>query len=511
MYNILCTTLCMLHYILLYIGEPTDNAARFFRWMKNEEGTTEDNCLANVNFAVFGLGNKQYEHYNRMGKLTNQGIEALGGKRVFEYGEGDDDGTLEEDFDAWKAKLWPSLINQFHPNAAAADRQRSNSISDIPKKPTLTFITKTVASGTSSSSNAGAGMIRTNQQNSSTKHFFTSPHARIAVNRELRSQTSKGDVGSTRHIEIELAGTGIKYETADNLAVLPENDTASVTALAKVLGYDLNETFTVEPADPANASSFKYSFPVPCTVREALTQYFDIHGVPRHGTLLQLVPYITDPAQLAWLMSLLSKENRPKFKSTVEDGGKSLYDLIVNELSSCKIPLQDFLHIAPYMQPRYYTISSSSSCFPDTVHITVSVTDYVLPSGKRFRGLCSSYLQRLGAGNAAAKCRIFVRASTFRLPRSLSTPIVLIGPGTGIAPMRALLQERSYQGKHKGVKKGEPIAGSNTLYFGCKNREVDFLYSDELAEFEKRGELTKLHLAFSRDQKQKVKSIHNIT
>jgi len=80
----------------------------------------------------------------------------------------------------------------------------------------------------------------------------------------------------------------------------------------------------------------------------------------------------------------------------------------------------------------------------------------------------------------------------------------MIGPGTGLAPMRALLQERGFQGRQRGVKKGEPIAGSNTLYFGCKNRDVDFIYSDDLTEFEKRGELTKLHQASSRDQKQKV-------
>ena len=101
-------------------GDPTDNAAKFNIWQKNEDGEVPADYLSTVNFTVFGLGNRQYEHFNKMGKTTNKCLEKLGATRVFEYGEGDDDGTLEEDFDAWKSKLWTALINKFHPSASEA-------------------------------------------------------------------------------------------------------------------------------------------------------------------------------------------------------------------------------------------------------------------------------------------------------------------------------------------------------------------------------------------------------
>ena len=101
-------------------GEHTDNATGFSNWMKNESEEERSNLLKDVSFTVFGLGNRQYEHFNQMGKRTNEALDKCGGKRVFDYGEGDDDGSLEDDFEKWKALMWDSLVSQFHPNAVAA-------------------------------------------------------------------------------------------------------------------------------------------------------------------------------------------------------------------------------------------------------------------------------------------------------------------------------------------------------------------------------------------------------
>lgn len=177
------------------------------------------------------------------------------------------------------------------------------------------------------------------------------------------------DIGSTRCIEFDLVGTGLSYQTADNLAILPENDEASVIALAKALGYPLNQPYELEQI-AANGKESVDEFPCPFTARDALTRFFDIHGLSRASTLVQLVPYITDSAQKDWLRNLVAKDNRAAFKKYIDGSGKSIFELLTNELSSCKIPLEDFMHIIPHMQPRYYTISSSSSCYPDSVHIT---------------------------------------------------------------------------------------------------------------------------------------------
>jgi NADPH-ferrihemoprotein reductase len=307
-------------------------------------------------------------------------------------------------------------------------------------------------------------------------------------------------------VEIELEGTGLTYQTADNLAVMPENDPAAVAELVKAQGYVLDESFYVEPVDAADA---KYDFPSPCTVKDVLSRFYDLHGALKQNTLKQLVPYVADGQQKDWLKALLADDNRAAFKKTFQEGGRSICDLLVNggELSSCKVPLADLLHILPFMQPRYYTISSSSSCHPNTVHITVSVTEFAA-NGRKLKGLCSSYLQQLmpGASSStrAAACRVFVRPSSFRLPKLLSTPIVMIGPGTGIAPMRALLQDRKWQADNNGT------TGKNTLYFGCQKRTVDYIYKDEIEEYAATKVLTSLQLAFSRESEKKVYVQHLI-
>ena len=144
--------------------------------------------------------------------------------------------------------------------------------------------------------------------------------------------------------------------------------------------------------------------------------------------------------------------------------------------------------------------------FPDTVHITVSITEYTTPGGKEFRGVASGYLQGLVPNQT--QCRVFVRESAFRLPKSPDTPVVMVGPGTGVAPMRALLQEREEQ----ALRAGKPLGslGANTLYFGCQSQNRDFIYRDELEAFQKSKTLTGLHLAFSRDQSDKVYVQHHL-
>jgi NADPH-ferrihemoprotein reductase len=474
-------------------GEPTDNAIAFTKWMKNTDETLNSDTLNKLRFCVFGLGNKQYEHYNLMGKTTNTCLEALGGTRMFDYGEGDDDATLEEDFDGWRAQLWPALTAAFHPDAAAVEeanqRTRGGSF-DVPSRIKLDFKAVPVQATANDE-------IALNKVHASTRHFFTAPRAEVVMNRELRNRKNPEE-GSTRHIEINLKDVNLTYHTADNLAILPENHPDNVARLATALGYDLDHTFRVEAVPGAeDFGEFKQTFPNPCTVRDALSLYFDIQGPVKQALLKHLVPYVTDRAQTVWLMDLLSKENRNNLKRLVEEEGKNLVDLLTNELNSVKIPLSDLLHILPHIQPRYYTISSSSSVYPDVVHITVSITEYALKSGRSFVGLTSGYLKDLAPG--AQKCRVFVRPSSFRLPLHLTTPVVMIGPGTGLAPMRALLQERKFLQSQHG-----DATSQNILFFGCKNRDVDYIYRTELESYQKEGVLTKLHTAFSRDGPKKV-------
>jgi len=193
---------------------------------------------------------------------------------------------------------------------------------------------------------------------------------------------------------------------------------------------------------------------------------------------------------------LCSKEGKEEYEKFVLHGTKSLFEMITIHFPSIKMPLNKFIQLVPRLQPRYYTISSSSSVYPNNIHATVAVVVDELSDERVHRGVCSTHLAHLQVGQ---KCRIFVRPSTFRLPQNTEKPVLMIGPGTGIAPMRALLQERRYQ---REVLKQN--VGPNVLYFGCRERALDFIYEEELLQFTKDGTLTDLQLAFSRDQAQKV-------
>jgi NADPH-ferrihemoprotein reductase len=167
--------------------------------------------------------------------LTNAGLENLGGNRIFDYGEGDDDASLEDDFENWRAKLWPSLVQQFHPEGMKNNNNNNpSSVESTPRSSRgarLIFDTVFI-----DGSDAKAETLSLNLVNTSTKHFFTAPWASITTNRELRSTAE----GSTRHIELSLRGItgGLKYETADNLAVLPENDSELVLKLCQCMDYN---------------------------------------------------------------------------------------------------------------------------------------------------------------------------------------------------------------------------------------------------------------------------------
>lgn len=464
-------------------GEPTDNSARFMRWLKNEDNEVPADFLTALQFTVFGLGNKQYEHFNRMGKLTDAALEKLGALRCAPYGQGDDDGTLEEDFETWKTALWPALRSKFM--SSADDSSSVASETSCFHRTSLQFAVQPAARASI------ADKVDMKHVHNSCKHFFTAPRVPVIASRELRTN-SAGATGSTKHIDLDLSACGLKYETADNLAILPENPSHLVLEVARHMGYDLDEVVQLT-ALAGEEEAFKAVYPSPCSVRDLLTCYLDLQGELKAGTLRALVSYVADPAQRAWLERMLQHDHRAELKSLLRM--RDLADLLASELSALQLPLVDLLHVFPPIQPRYYTISSSALAQPTTVSVTVSLTQGNSQSGRVFTGLCSGYLCRLQA--QAAAVRVFVRASTFRLPKSISTPLILIGPGTGIAPMHAFLQERRHLLTTRPELRSE--AGPIALFFGCRYAEIDYLYKEELQQMVQEGVLPNLYLAFSRD------------
>ena len=453
-------------------GEPTDNAIEFFKWAEGLEQPW------NVKFMVFGLGNRQYEFFNAAAKKLQRLLERSGGEPLMEIGLGDDDDQLEEDFENWKEQAWPVLKERFHPAGVASQ-------ADDGSPPELDYTVKYIASGGDK-----PRRFRAEEVTPASRHFFgiDSYKVTVAANAELRSAE---DSGSTKHMEVDLSGSGLRYETADNAYVMPLNAPALVACAAGALGYDLDSVFLVE----GKSSGFKHFLPTPCSVRTALTRYCDLTGLPRRSTLHALAAFATDDAERARLLHLSSKEGAEDYHAFVEGEGRGLVELLSAHFTSLDIPLDHFLYLCPRLAPRAYTISSSAAVNRSLLSMTVSVVGQQYADGRSFTGVCTGYLAGLAPGS---ELQMYVKASTFRLPRRDATPVIMIGPGTGVAPMRAMCMER------EAMRRGGRTLGEAVLYFGCKRRELDYLYREQMEGWLEDGIVDDLRLAFSREGPQKV-------
>ncbi|XP_064619119.1 NADPH--cytochrome P450 reductase-like [Lineus longissimus] len=459
-------------------GDPTDNSQEFYDWL--QRGDAELNGL---NYAVFALGNKTYEHFNAMGKYVDTRLEELGATRVHECGMGDDDGNIEEDFVTWREKFWPAVCEQYGVELTGEDiniRQYSlTTHEDLQKEKVF------------SGEIARLGSFRTQKPPYDAKNPYLAP---LVINRELH----KGGGRSCMHIEFDISGSKIRYEAGDHVAVFPINDQELVENIGKRLGVDLDEVFTLTNVD--EEASKKHPFPCPCTYRTALSHYLDITSNPRTHVLKELSDYCDDPKDKEFLLKMAT--------STQE--GKTLYNewivkdcrnivAVLEDLPSLKPPLDHICELIPRLQARYYSISSSPKLYPTSIHVTAVLVEYKTRVGRQAKGVATSWLKLKQPGNDKKyTVPIFVRRSQFRLPYKPATPVIMVGPGTGLAPFRGFIQERAV------AKKDGKEIGETVLYFGCRKKAEDFIYREELEKYHEEGALSEMNLAFSRDQAEKV-------
>eukprot|EP00753_Platysulcus_tardus_P016472 PLAT5748.1.p2 GENE.PLAT5748.1~~PLAT5748.1.p2 ORF type:complete len:671 (-),score=387.82 PLAT5748.1:209-2221(-) len=478
-------------------GDPTDNAVEFASALAD----ASDGAAASLEFTVFGLGNRQYELYNAMGKLVNRRLEELGGTRIYDYGEGDDDGTLEEDFEAWKENLWQSLVSRYLGEDIAADDGAGE-----PQQPELALRLEELLAEEAEMLSARRGSDVAPRVDLSSRAYFQYKELPLTAARQLRGDG--GAAGSTLHVELDAAAAGMTYDTAANLGLLADNSSEAVQSLAAACGFDLDAWFTFHAAK--GEDELRPPFPLPCDVRTALTRYCDVNGMPSRALIGELAFYATDAEQRAAMVHLASRDGKEAYAARVTARGLTLVELLAEEFPSCRPPLSDFLQLAPRLLPRYYTIASSAAVHPGSIHLAVKVVKEDKTDGRVHWGTATGYLARLAERMAAAgegapppRVRVVLRDSGFFVPAP-ERPMICVGPGTGFAPMRALLQERELQ------LAGGADGGHTSVYFGCQKRDVDFIYEDEIMHWSRSALLSNLRLAFSREQAEKVYVQHHI-
>jgi sulfite reductase (NADPH) flavoprotein alpha-component len=299
--------------------------------------------------------------------------------------------------------------------------------------------------------------------------------AKVLKNINLNGTSSSKE---TRHIELSLKGSGLSYVPGDALGVIPANDPELVAALIQEMKWDEEEVVTVG----------KQGETMP--LKEALTTYLEITLLTKK--ILQQAAAFTENEELQKLVMI---ENASQLKEYCY--GRDLLDMLRN-FGPWKASAQDIVSLLRKMTARLYSIASSLTANPDEVHLTIGAVRYTA-HGRDRKGVCSVLCaERVQEGDTLP---VFVQVNKhFFLPESQDKDIIMVGPGTGIAPFRSFIQERAV------IKE----TGRSWLFFGDQHAASDFLYQNELEKYQQDGVLTKLDTAFSRDSAQKVYVQHKM-
>ncbi|KAG2209699.1 hypothetical protein INT47_001845 [Mucor saturninus] len=508
-------------------GDPTDNAIEFWDLVTEEEPTFSQNMeekpLSNLNYVMFGLGNKTYDQYNEVSRRVNKSLSQLGAHLVGVAGEGDDDGSLEEDYLAWIDTLWPDFCQTLgvdESSARSGPRQPVYAVQEL-----IDYEKEDVYLGElAERPKQGAKVIF------DAKRPFVAP----VTMRELFHGADRHCL----HVEIDISGTNLRYNTGDHVAIWPTNSEIEVDRLASVLGLTdkLDTVVDIKAIDPTAPK--KHPFPVPTTYRSIFRYYMEICAPISRQILNSFAEYAPTEESKAALIRLAT--DKDEYRLQVTDACRNLAQVLEYACGHsnqsglfANVPFDLVVENIARMQPRFYSISSSAKESPKVITATIVVLSYhpIAAAHETVYGVNSNFLYRiqmqqgmpndgqehpvydlsgprqsyLGEDGLCHKLPVHVRHSQFKLPRNPSVPIIMVGPGTGVAPFRAFVRERAL-----AKRDGKPV-GTTLLFYGSRNRDQDFLYAEEWPElFETLGGDSRIITAFSRDQAQKVYVQHRL-
>ncbi|MBI2517347.1 MAG: sulfite reductase subunit alpha [Opitutae bacterium] len=297
--------------------------------------------------------------------------------------------------------------------------------------------------------------------------------AKLLENRVLNKDGSSKDV---RHLVIDIAGSGLTYSVGDSLGVYPTNRPQLVEEIIELLGATGNE--------PVNLPRLT----APVSLREALNSKVSLSG-PTKKILETIAAKTTDPKEKAQLAALLAPEAKEALEIYI---GQREYIDVLEEFPGARLTPQEFVDHLRRLMPRLYSIASSPKMHPGQVHLTVAPVRYESNFRRRY-GVCSTFLADR-VTRRKTLIPVFVAESHFGLPEDLAKDVIMIGPGTGIAPFRAFVQERVATG----------ATGRNWLFFGDQHEKTDYLYGNEWKQLLAEGKVARIDLAFSRDQAKKI-------
>ena len=342
--------------------------------------------------------------------------------------------------------------------------------------------------------------------------------ATVVSARQLTDSTS---IKTALDIKLDITGCNMSYEPGDSFGIVCPNTSAEVEELIMKLGLadkaDVPFTIQLITTTTKKAASVPNFIPVFSSIRHALLTCLEIRGVPSKALIRVLAEHTSNPREKRRLQELCSKQGASDYTKFIREPGLSLLDLL-NAFPSCRPPFERLLELVHRLKARPYSVSSSPLEDPNHLHFVFNIIEFPAIKGVRPKrqGVCTGWLAEITKAKReetntsngklsdnlsklnlqeSPKVPVFQRKGlSFKLPSVPETPIIMIGPGTGVAPFIGFLQHREHMQKNTSVALSE-----SWLFFGCRHKERDFLYREELEQFLSTGVLSRLFLSFSRD------------
>lgn len=444
-----------------YNGAAPDNATQFFKWLG---GDLPKDAFAKVRYAVFGCGNSDWAAtYQSVPRFIDEQLMAHGARAIYPRGEGDARSDLDGQFQKWFPAAAQVATKEFGIDwnfTRTAEDEPLYAIEPVAPTAVNTIVTQ-----------GGALPMK------------------VLVNDELQNKSGASPSDrSTRHIEVQLPA-GSTYRVGDHLSVVPRNDPTLVDSVARRFGFLPADQIRLQVSEGRRAQ-----LPVgdAVSVGRLLTEFVELQQIATRKQIQIMSEHtrcpVTKPKLLAYVGDEAAAAER--YRTEILARRKSVFDML-EEYPACELPFHIYLEMLSLLAPRYYSISSSPSVDSARCSVTVAVVEAPASSGRGiYHGVCSNFLARRRTGDTV-QATVRETKAGFHLPDDAAKPIIMIGPGTGLAPFRGFLQERADR-KAKGSNLGAAM-----LFFGCRHPEQDYLYAEELKGFEAGG-ITELHTAFSR-------------
>lgn len=448
-------------------------------WHEMEE-EKDTKVLANVNFACMGLGDSSYVFYNSAAIGFDKKMEELGAKRILPCGLGDD--QAEEGYETGLGEWMGNFVIE-------AKLPEEKNVSDQPPEPLTTIVRlgecETLSCKPDSVSVHQGGCLVT-----------------MVENRRMTPEDYDVDI---RHVEYDLGNTGFKYARGDSMAMFPTNGEAEVMDFCRYYGFNPHQIVEIKSANEKVKLEPKLEALLAerMTIYQLFSEVLDLFAKPNRAFYQNFYKYVTDPEEKKVAKSLLA-DKETLTKMTREDY-VHYFDVFKRFPSSkVNVTLENLIGLVPVIKVRYYSIASAQKYVgANKLQLCIGVVDFTTKSGEKRLGRCTGYVARAHNVLPLKVCAM-LKPTAFNLPPNDMAPIIVAGMGTGLAPFRAFIQHKAY------LKRSGKNVGPMTVYFGCRYKAKDYLYSEELEAFEKEGVIDDLKCAFSRDQKEKFYIQHAI-